>query len=131
MAPTQKRKQENNMKKTLWLFAFVSGLLTSMHAATKNGDQSATVVNVGIHHVHSDLSNPSSLDLPLQPEIYSYDIDIRVGSTVYRTRYDSALDYLPAAFTGNHPLQVNLKNHAMYVTLPGDRRARLIVEGRC
>jgi len=118
------------MKKISWLFVVVSGLLTSMHAATNTGDQSATVVSVEIHSAQSDFANAGSLDLPLQPEIHSYDIDIRVGSTVYRTRYESSLDYLPAAFTGNHPLQVNLKNHAMYVTLPGDRQTRLIVEGR-
>lgn len=118
------------MKKTLWLFVFVSGLFTSMHAATNTGDQSATVVSVEIHQAQSDFANAGSLDLPLQPEVHSYDIDIRVGSTVYRTRYESSLDYLPAVFTGNHSLQVNLRNHAMYVTLPGDRWARLMVEGR-
>ncbi len=119
------------MKTSLLLFAFVSGvLLTSMQAATRTVDQPATVLSVAIHQTPSDPSVTSPLDSPLQPEVYSYDIGIRVGAIVYRTRYDSTLEYLPAVFSENHAIQVSLKNHLMYVDLPGDRAARMVIEGR-
>jgi hypothetical protein len=119
------------MKKGLLLFVFVSGgLLTNMQAATKGGDQTATVVSVENHSNQSDSGNTGSVDSPLQTEVYSYDIGIRVGSTIYRTRYDSTLDYLPAAFAAQQSIHVRLGTHVMYVTLPGDQRARIIIESR-
>jgi len=121
------------MKNSFMRLVLVCGaLLQSMHAATKTGDQPATVVSVERHDTQSGSSfaggNPS--DSPLQPQSYSYDIGIRVGSAVYRTRYDSALDYLPAAFAANHPIQVHLMKRAVYVTLPDDRAVRMAVGRR-
>jgi hypothetical protein len=66
----------------------------------------------------------------LQSAVYSYDISIRLGSTVYRTGYDSAFDELPSVFATNHPVQVNLKKHVMYVELPGDRALQMAIESR-
>ena len=121
------------MKNRFMLCVLVFGLASaSVLAAAKTGDQPATVVSV------ERLDNPSSSDhagsnpsdVPLQSESYSYDIRIRVGSAVYRTRYDSALDYLPAGFATNRPIQVNLMKHVAYVTLPDDRAVRMTVESR-
>jgi hypothetical protein len=117
------------MKTSVMLFVLVSGVLpATMHAAAKTEDQPAIVVSVETHGANSNYAGP--LDLPLQPQVYSYDIGIRVGSTIYRTSYASAFDYLPAVFAPNHPIQVNLGDHAMYVTLPGDRAVRVTIEGR-
>jgi hypothetical protein len=116
------------MKNNVMLFVLVSGvLLANMQAAAKTEAQLATIVSVE-HHDPPSNSNP--LDLPLQPQIYTYDIGIRVGSTIYRTSYDSAFDDLPAVFSTNHPIQVNLGSHVMYVTLPGDRAVRMAIQGR-
>src|SRR6202011_1429234 len=83
------------------------------------------------HGPQSNSNYAGPLDLPLQPQIYSYDIGIRVvGSTIYRTSYASAFDYLPAVFAPNHPIQVNLGDHVMYVTLLGDRAVRVAIESR-
>jgi len=121
------------MKTSFMQFVLVSGvLLGSMHAATKTVDQTATVVSVESHEPQSNSNyagtNPS--DFPLQSEIYHYDIAARVGSTIYRTSYDSALDYLPSVFATNHPIQVNLRKHVMYVTLPDEGEVRLAIESR-
>jgi hypothetical protein len=121
------------MKKSLVLFVFVSGvLLASMHANTKPGYQSATVVSVETHETPSNSnyagSNPS--DAPLQSEVYSYDIGVRLGCTVYRTRYDSAFDYLPSVFALNHPIEVNIRKRVIEVSLPGDRTVRMSIDGR-
>ena len=119
------------MRSSVMLWVLVSGvLLASMHAAANTEPQPALVVGVESHDPQSNSNYTGPLDRPLQPQIYSYDIDIRVGSTIYRTSFESAFDDLPAVLATNHPIQVNLANHVMYVTLPGDRTVRLAIESR-
>lgn len=92
------------MKTSVMLFVLVSGVLSAtMHAAAKTEDQPAIVVSVEIHGAQSNSNYAGPLDLPLQPQIYSYDIGIRVGSTIYRTSYASAFDYLPDVFAPQSP----------------------------
>jgi hypothetical protein len=109
-----------DMKKGFMLFVLLSGApLASMHATTKAGYQPATVVGGANRAISSNSAGGDPSDAPLQSEVYSYVIGIRLGDTVYRTSYDSAFDDLPAAFTTNHSVRVNLKRHVMYVELPG------------
>jgi hypothetical protein len=120
------------MKQGLMLSILIGGvLLTSVFAVNKQENyQPATVVSVASLETPSNNfagSNPS--DAPMQSEVYSYDIGIRLGCTVYRTRYDSAFDYLPAVFSLNHPIQVNLRRHVLHVNLPGDREVRMGIYG--
>jgi hypothetical protein len=119
------------MKTRATLFVLMCGVLSaSMHGAAKTEDQPAIVVSVENHHPQSNSNYAGPLDLPLPPQIYSYDIAIPVGSTRYRTSDASAFDYLPAVFAANHPIQVNLGDHGMYATLPGDRAVRMPIESR-
>jgi hypothetical protein len=120
-----------NMKKNFMLLVLVSGvLLESMHAATKTVDQTATVVSVESHEPqpNSNYAGSNSSDLALQSDIYHYEIAVRVGSTIYRTSYDSALDFLPSVFATNRLIQVNLRKHLMYVTLPDEDEFRLSIK---
>jgi hypothetical protein len=120
------------MQASVMLIVLASGVLSaSMQAAAKTEDQPAIVASVEIHEPQSNSNYAGSSDLPLQPQVYSYDIGIRVGSIIYRTNYQSAFDELPAVFAVNHPLQVNLGNHVMFVALPGDREVRIAIETRC
>ncbi len=121
------------LKKSFTLLALVSGvLLASMHATTKAGYQTATVISVQSRETPPNLnytgSNPS--DAPLQAQVYSYDVGIRLGCTVYRTRYDSAFDYLPSVFAPNHSIEVNLGKRVIEVSLPGDRTVRMGIDSR-
>jgi hypothetical protein len=112
------------------LLVLASGvLLASAHAATKQEYQSATVVSVESHEIPSNYAGSNPSDAPLQSEVYSYDIGIRLGCTVYRTRYESAFDYLPSAFAPNHPIGVNPHKRVMDVVLPGDRAVRIAIGG--
>src|ERR1700722_19447082 len=120
-----------NMKTSFMLFVLVSGLLSGrMHAAIKTGDQTATVISVESYESQSNSNyagaNPS--DFPLQSVIYQYDIVTRVGSAIYRASYESVLDHLPSFIATNHSIQVNLKKHLMYVTVPDEGEVRLAVE---
>lgn len=119
------------MKNTFVLFVLVSGvLIASAHAATKAGYQSATVVSVESRAIPSNYAGDNPSDAPFQPDVYSYDIGILVGGTVYRTSYDSAFDELPSVFAPNHSIQVNLKRHVIDVELSGDRTVQMAIESR-
>ena len=99
------------MKTSATLFVLMSGVLSaSMHGAAKTEDQPAIVVSVENHDPQSNSNYAGPLDLPLQPQIYSYDMGIRVRSTLYRTSHASAFDYLPAVFATNHPIHVDLRD---------------------
>lgn len=120
------------MNKILTLVIFVCMLPTvNAFASLKPIEyQSGTVVSVESrktapsNYVGSNLS-----DAPMQSEVYSYDIGIRVGCTVYRTEYNSAINYLPAVFAANHPIQVSLRKHVMNVDIPGYREVRMPIDG--
>jgi hypothetical protein len=121
------------MKTKLMLLVLVSGvLLESMHAATKTVGQTATVISVESRESqsNSNYAGTNWSESPLQSKTYQYDIAARVGSTIYRTSYDSALDFVPSVFATNGPIQVNLRKHVMYVTLPNMGEVRLSVESR-
>jgi hypothetical protein len=76
------------MKRSLMLFVLVSVvLLTYVHAGAKRGYQSATVVSVESHETPSNYVGDNPSDAPLQAEIHSYDIGIRMNCTVYVVRY--------------------------------------------
>ncbi len=71
------------MKTGVMLIVLMSGVLSgSVHAAAKIEDQPAIVVSVENHVPQSNSNYAGPLDLPLQPQIYSYDIGVRVGSTI-------------------------------------------------
>jgi uncharacterized protein involved in exopolysaccharide biosynthesis len=120
-----------HMKNTFVLFAIVSGaLLTSGHAATKAGYETAKVVSVESRATPSNVTGDNPSDAPLQPEVYSYDIAILLGGTVYQAHYDSAFDEPPSVIAPNHSIQVNLKKHTMDVDLPDDRTLQMSIESR-
>jgi hypothetical protein len=119
------------VKKNFVLFTVVSCvLLTSMWAATKAEHQPATVVSVQNRETPSNYAGSNPSDAPLQSEVYSYDIGIQVGCTIYRTRYDSAFDYLPSVFAPHHAVEVNLRKRVIEVSLPGNRTVRMGIDDR-
>ena len=91
------------MKNNLLLLAIVSGVLsTSLYAKTESGYQPATVVSVESQAMPSNNDGGDPSDAPLQSVVNSYDIDIRVGGTVYRASYNTAFDDLPSLFSPRH-----------------------------
>jgi hypothetical protein len=119
------------MKNTIMLAVLVSGaLLTNLHAATNPEYQPATVVSVEGRAIPSNDAGGSPTDAPLQSEVYSYDIGIRLGDTVYITAFDSTVDELPSDFAANRPVQVNMKKSVMEVELSGDRTVEMAIENR-
>ncbi len=114
------------MRETFVLLMLLScGLLTCAHAKTNQPLQSATVVSVDSHESPSNYVGDNPMDAPLQADVHSYDIGIRLDCTVYTVRYESGLDYLPSVFTPNHAVDIKLQKHVMNVALPGDRDVTL------
>jgi len=118
------------MKRIVCLVAVLLPLMFAYpHANAKtkqNGYETATVVSVDKYVSTSNYAGGSPIDAPLQAESYSYDIGVRLDCNIYVSRYESATNYLPAAFAPNHMVDVRLDNHVMYVSLPeGDRIVKM------
>jgi hypothetical protein len=119
------------MKKTSMVLGLImSTLLVYLHADTKRESkdqyQTATVVSVDKHVAESNYVGDSPSDAPLQAEVYSYDIGIRLNCDVYIGRYQSATDYLPSVFLPKHTVDVRLQKHILYVSLPeSDREVKM------
>ena len=119
------------MRENFRLFILVSGVLSaSMHASTKSGYQSATVISVESHENPFNYAGGNPSDAPLRSQVYSYYIGIRLGCTIYQTRYDTAFEYLPTVFTPNHLVDIIPQRRVIYVRFPGDREVRMGVDSR-
>ena len=116
-----------------------SGLLLYLHASVKPGYQAATVTSVepvdASHQVYAG-GNPS--DAAGVPTEFAYDIGLKVDCTTYVGRYESATDYLPAAFKQQSSVDVRIAKHWVYVSLPMDHEIKLalmshhaLVSGAC
>ena len=104
--------------------------MCTLTAKTKEtGYQTAIVVSVEKYNAPTTyIGSPS--DAPLQPEVYAYDIGVRLNCDVYVGRYESSTDYLPAVFAANHDVDVRMQKHVMYVSLPfGDRVVKMGIVG--
>jgi hypothetical protein len=111
------------MKKSLMLLALVFGvLLAYLHAKTspdaEQGYQTATVISVEKYEVPSNYVGDNPVDRPLQGRSYAYQIGIRLDCKVYVGLYQSATNYLPADFAPNKTVDVRMRKHVMYVSLP-------------
>jgi hypothetical protein len=111
------------MNKSLMLLALVFGvLLVYMQAKSKpdaeQGYQTATVVSVDKYEAPSNYVGDNPVDAPLQGRNYAYQIGIRLDCSVYVGLYQSATNYLPADFAPNKTVDVRMRKHVMYVSLP-------------
>ena len=109
-------------------------LLATLPAVAKEpketGYQAATILGVEPVAVASNYVD-SPTDAPLMPQTSSYDVRIRVNCSEYVGRYESATDYLPAAFAANKKIDVRLTGHVIYVSLPAhDRAIKMAIVGR-
>jgi hypothetical protein len=97
-------------------------LLAYLHAKTpsdvEQGYQTATVVSVDKYETPSNYVGDNPVDHPLQGRSYAYQIGIRLDCNVYVGLYQSAINYLPADFAPNKTVDVRMRKHVMYVSLP-------------
>jgi hypothetical protein len=114
---------EEIMRKSLMLLALVFGvLLVCVNAKTTRdvdqGYQTATVVSVEKHQASPNYIGGNPTDSPLQSRDYAYEVGIRLDCDVYVGLYQSATNYLPADFAPNKTVDVRLRKHVLYVSLP-------------
>jgi hypothetical protein len=117
---------EEIMKQVLIVTAlFFTAMLSWARTGTKREYQPARVVSVETHETPSNYVGDNPMDAPMQADVHSYDIGIRLNCAVYTVRYESALDYLPSVFAPNHAIDIDLRKRVMNIALPGDRSVRL------
>jgi hypothetical protein len=111
------------MKKSLILLILVAaGLVVYLHASVKQGYQTATVVTVKKLDTTPQFIGGNPTDAPVQAEEY---VGLRLECTNYVGRYESAIDYLPAAIAPNKEVDVRLEKHWMYLSLNSDREIKM------
>ena len=114
------------MKKSLILLILVAaGLVVYLHASVKQGYQTATVVTVKKLDTTPQFIGGNPTDAPAQAEEYAYEIGLRLECTNYVGRYESAINYLPAAIAPNKEIDVRLEKHWMYLSLNSDREIKM------
>jgi len=97
------------MKKSLVLLVLVAaGLVVYLHASVKQGYQPATVVTVKKLDTSPQFIGGNPTDAPVQAEEYAYEIGLRLECTNYVGRYESPIDYLPAAIAPTKEVDVGL-----------------------
>ena len=107
------------------------GLATTVSASANSSSAKpylpATVLQVEKHEVgapaYTGGDNPS--DVPLQSEYYAYEVSVRVNCGTYVARYESPIDYLPAAFSPGHTVPVRVTKHILYFNLPDYREMKM------
>lgn len=113
------------MKRVLSISVLLSALLVVyLHAQSKHmsGYETATVLTVDKHVAPTYTVGVSPSDTPLEPEVFAYNIGVRLNCNVYVGRYESAINYLPSVFAPNHAVDVRLDKHLMLVSLPDSDR---------
>jgi hypothetical protein len=96
----------------------------------QSGYEQATVVKVDKYDVPSVFGGGNPSDAPSRPELFAYDIGLKVNCDLYVGRYQSAFDYLPPIFTPNHDVEVRVQKHILYVSQPdSDREVKMGVVG--
>ena len=68
---------------------------------------------------------------PVRDTVFTHDVSVRVGDTVFVGRYNSWTDYLPSTWTEGSSVQVRIGKHNMYLKGPeGDDFQLRIVSRR-
>lgn len=113
------------MKRVLSVSVLLTALLVVyLHAQTKHmsGYETATVVSVDKYVAPTYTIGISPSDTPLEPEVFAYNVGVRLNCNVYVGRHESAINYLPSVFAPNRTVDVRLDKHLMIVSLPDTDR---------
>ena len=64
----------------------------------------------------SSLGSPS--DAPLQANVFTYEVSVRVDDKILVARYESEIDYLPATFRSGKSVTIRTEGHRIYFKEP-------------
>jgi hypothetical protein len=108
------------MRMSLILLTLVFGVLSPrvQGRTPKDVYHTALVVSVEKHETPSNYAGDNPADAPLQARDYAYEIGIRLDCNVYVGLYQSAMNYLPSDFAPGKTVEVRVRKHVIYVTLP-------------
>jgi hypothetical protein len=87
--------------------------------------QHATIVAVEKRAPATTYFHDSPSEAPLAANRVSYDISVQMQCTIYVGRYRSEMNYLPAEFVVNHPVDIRLLKNVMYVSVPGSNDLKM------
>src|SRR5690242_413481 len=98
--------QEGLVSKRYRFLLLLITLAVPMICVAADGYQRATIVAVEKRMPATTYFRDSPSEAPLAANRVSYDIAVQMQCTVYVGRYRSEMNYLPAEFVANHPVDV-------------------------
>jgi len=121
------------MKKFVVISVVLAGTIFAICAYGKGSESKlilhGTVVRVERHEAPERLSrgdNPS--DAPMaDPEVFAYDVTVRVNCGTYVGRYQSWYDHIPSVLRVDEKIQLRLARSTMYVAVPNERDVELSI----
>lgn len=112
-------------------FVFLVGVVgaPTLQAGTNNY-QHGKIVAVEKRVPASTYFGDDPSDAPLGANRVSYDVSVQIRCTVYVGRYRSEMNYLPAEFVVDHPVEVRLQKNVIYVGVPGSNDVKMGITHR-
>jgi hypothetical protein len=96
---------------------------------TQSQSSEGSVVAVSEQRLQSNYVGDNPSDAPLQPEVHSYDVTVRVNCLTYVGHYNSEFDYLPSVLTTGRKVEVRAQRHLIYISVPGEDEYKMAIVG--
>ncbi len=90
----------------------LAGSTVLLNASTRHFEEGMVI---GVQKYQADRPRyDKRTDAPSRATEYDYDISIQLNCSIYVARYQSAVDYLPRAFTPRQAIEVSVGKHRVY-----------------
>jgi hypothetical protein len=104
-------------------------LVASLTAFARAGEayQSATAMRVQKQQADTPMAGDNPTDAPLRPDVYWYDVSLKVDCVIYVARYASSFDQSPPFFTVDRQVDVRVEKHVLYAHTLGANDTKLSI----
>jgi outer membrane protein len=111
------------------LVAALSLLAAPTNAQTTKSFETGRILAVEKHEPEGFYAgNPS--DAPLESNVVEYRVSVQVRDTIYVGSYQTPTGYLPTTWVKNHPAEVRIERHVMYLKSLLGEEVRLPIVSR-
>ena len=111
------------------LVAALSLLAAPTDAQTTKSFETGRILALEKHELEGFYAgNPS--DAPLESNVVEYWVSVQVGDTIYVGSYQTPTGYVPTTWVKNHPAEVRIEKHFIYLKTPSGEEVRLPIVSR-
>ena len=111
------------------MVAALSLLAAPTDAQTTKSFETGRILALEKHELEGFYAgNPS--DAPLESNVVEYWVSVQVGDTIYVGSYQTPTGYVPTTWVKNHPAEVRIEKHFIYLKTPSGEEVRLPIVSR-